>query len=432
MNTIEPKKKSVFTRYEIFVIAILAIVQFTVILDFMVLSPLCPQLMLEMNITTAQFGIVVSAYAFSAGIAGFLAAGFADKFDRKKLLLFFYAGFIIGTFLCGIANNYAFLLIARIVTGIFGGVLGSIGFAIITDLFALEVRGRVMGTVQTAFAASQVLGLPIGLKLANLYGWHSPFMMIVGFSIIVVLAVLIYLKPVTSHLAIKMEHSPFEHLGNTISQRNYRRAFLATVLMATGGFMMMPFGTAFSIFNLGISMDDLPLLYTVTGIFSIGMGPLIGKLADKIGKYKVFILGSAISALVVVVYTNLGITPLWIVIAINVVMFAGISSRMISASTLFSAIPAPKDRGAFMSINSSVQQLAGGVAAIIAGMIVVKTPSGKLEHYNTLGYVVIGTMIFTVTMMYFINQYVTNKLKQQQPVTVTPQGVEETAVITEA
>jgi len=431
MNQNEPTKKSVFSKYEIFVIAILAILQFTVILDFMVLSPLCPALLKDMSITTAQFGIVVSAYAFSAGIAGFLAAGFADKFDRKKLLLFFYTGFIIGTFLCGIADTYSFLLVARIVTGIFGGVLGSIGFAIITDLFAFEVRGRVMGTVQTAFAASQILGLPVGLYLSNMFGWHSPFLMIVGFSILVALAILFYMKPVTAHLGIRTEHSPFVHLGKTISQGPYLRAFLATTLMATGGFMMMPFGTAFSTGNLGISMEDLPLLYMITGIFSIGMGPLIGKLSDKIGRYKVFVIGSAVSAAVVLVYTNLGITPLWIVIAINVVMFAGISSRMISASTLFSAIPAPQDRGAFMSVNSSIQQIAGGFAAAIAGMIVYQTSSGTIEHYDILGLVVIGTMVFTVTMMYFINRFVMNKM-QQQPQAGAPTQVVEETVNTEA
>ena len=171
-------KEKVFTRYQQFIIAILAILHFTIILDFMVLSPLGAQLLKELNITTTQFGWVVSAYAFSAGASGLLAAGFADKFDRKKLLLFFYAGFIVGTLLCGIAPDYQFLLAARIVTGVFGGVIGSISFAIITDLFKMEVRGRVMGFVQMAFASSQVMGLPIGLYLANQWGWHAPFLLI--------------------------------------------------------------------------------------------------------------------------------------------------------------------------------------------------------------------------------------------------------------
>ncbi len=177
-------KEKIFTRYQVFVIAILSFLQFTVVLDFMVLSPLGAILMPELAIKPAQFGMVVSAYAFSAGASGFLAAGFADRFDRKRLLLFFYAGFILGTTLCALADNYHDLLIARIITGIFGGVLSSISFAIITDIFKMEVRGRVMGFVQMSFASSQVLGIPVGLYLANKLGWHSPFFMIVAICMV--------------------------------------------------------------------------------------------------------------------------------------------------------------------------------------------------------------------------------------------------------
>ncbi len=287
--TQEVPKEKVFTKYQLFVVIILAIIQFTVILDFMVLSPLGEILMKEIGMTPSQFGKVVSAYAFSAGLSGFLAAGFADKFDRKKILLFFYIGFIMGTGLCAIAPTYDFLLMARIVTGIFGGVISSVGFAIITDLFKMEVRGRVMGTVQMAFAASQVLGLPVGLYLANKFGWHSPFWMIVFFSIAVAIVILIYMKPIDEHLKIKSDRNAFQHLLKTISNRFYQRALLGTVLLATGGFMLMPFGTTFGINNLQLTRDQLPILYFVTGVFTIIFGPQIGKLSDKLGKFKTFL-----------------------------------------------------------------------------------------------------------------------------------------------
>ncbi len=402
-------REKVFTRYDIFIIAILAILQFTIVLDFMVLSPLGAQLLVELNITTVQFGWVVSAYAFSAGASGLLAAGFADKFDRKKLLLFFYVGFVVGTFLCGIAPDYNFLLMARIVTGIFGGVIGSVSFAIITDLFKMEVRGRVMGFVQMAFAASQVMGLPVGLYFANKWGWHSPFIMIVGISIIIGIAIIVYMKPINEHLKIKFDRNALQHLGKTISNTTYLKAFAATILLATGGFMLMPFGSAFSINNLGITMEQLPLLYMITGIFSIGIGPLAGKLSDKIGKYKMFVVGSVISIVMVVIYCNLSITPLWIVILINVVLFAGIMARIIPSTALLTAIPDPQDRGAFMGINSSIQQISGGVAAAAAGLIVVQTESGRLERYDILGYVVVGAMLITMVMIYGLNQLVIKK-----------------------
>ncbi len=416
MDTTQPAKEKIFTSYQVFVIAILSLLQFTVILDFMVLSPLGAILMEKLNVTTSQFGMVVSAYAFSAGISGLLTAGFADKFDRKKLLMFFYTGFILGTVLCAIAPSYELLLGARIVTGIFGGVIGSVSFAIITDLFKMEVRGRVMGFVQMSFAASQVLGLPIGLMLANSFGWHAPFWMIAGAGSILGIVMFIKLKPVDKHLHLRIDQNAFHHLLATITRPDYAKAFFATTLLATGGFMLMPFGSAYSIHNLGITLAQLPMIYLITGAFSILFGPLTGKLSDKIGKFNIFCIGSVISISMVAIYTHLGVTPLWELITLNVILFIGISSRMIASSALLTAVPDAKDRGAFMSINSSTQQISGGIASIIAGLIVVQTSSGKLERYDTLGYTVIGSMLLAVVMLYYLNKRVQKKLHAQKPV----------------
>jgi len=193
---------SKFTGYQKFAILILALTQFTIILDFMVMSPLGDILMKSLNIKPSQFGICVSSYAFSAGISGLLTAGFADRFDRKKLLLFFYSGFIIGTFLCGIVNTYPLLVTARIVTGLFGGVIGSISMAIVTDIFLMEQRGRVIGYLQMGFGASQVLGIPIGLYLANFWGWHSPFLWVAAMAVVIASLIALKLQPITKHLAL--------------------------------------------------------------------------------------------------------------------------------------------------------------------------------------------------------------------------------------
>jgi predicted MFS family arabinose efflux permease len=402
-------KKRIFTPYQIFIIAVLSILQFTIILDFMVLSPLGAILMPALKITPAQFGMVVSAYAFSAGASGLLAAGFADRFDRKKFLLFFYAGFLAGTFLCAIAPTYHLLLAARIVTGIFGGVIGSVSFAIITDLFKVEVRGRVMGFVQMAFGASQVLGLPIGLLLANRFEWHAPFWMIVFFGSALGIVLMVYMKPVTRHLKVSYDQNAFQHLSKTLSNSLYLRTFLSTVLLATGGFMLMPFGSAFSTNNLGINIDQLPLLYLVTGFFGIVMGPFIGKLSDQVGSFRLFAYGSIINIVIVAIYTHLGTTPLWLCIVLNIILFAGISARMISSSALISAIPSLNDRGAFMSINASIQQIAGGIASFVAGLIVIQNPSGILERYDILGYVVIASIVIALAMIYWLDVYVKQK-----------------------
>lgn len=403
------KKEKIFTPYQSFVVAVLAFLQFTIILDFMVLSPLGAILMPTLKITTSQFGFVVSAYAFSAGASGLLAAGFADRYDRKKFLLFFYTGFLIGTMLCAMAPTYHLLLIARIVTGIFGGVIGSVSFAIITDLFPIDKRGRVMGFVQMAFGASQILGLPIGLYLANKMGWHSPFWMIVIIGALVGILIFIKLKPVNEHLNIQEKKNALQHLRKTLSTPLYIRGFLSTVLLATGGFMMMPFGSAFGTNNLGLTLDQLPVLYMITGVFTIIFGPLIGKFSDRIGKFKMFAIGTSVAIAMVLIYTNMGITPLWIIITLNVILFLGINARMISSSALTSAIPSPQDRGAYMSINSSIQQISGGVASFVAGLIVIQTPSGFIERYDILGYVVVGSMIIAAFMIWWLDKHLRMK-----------------------
>src|SRR4051812_38668812 len=220
-----------FTCYQTILVALLALVQFTIIIDFMIMSPLGAIMMPALDISAAQFGVAVSAYAFSAGISGILAAGFADRFDRKRLLLFFYVGFTLGTALCAVAPNYHVLLLGRIVTGLFGGVMGSIVLAIITDLFALHLRGRVMGFVQTAFAASQVLGIPVGLFLSNHWNWHICFAALVVLSIISMAAILVVMKPVNEHLRLKPDRNAFRHLVATVREPRYLLAFSVTTLL---------------------------------------------------------------------------------------------------------------------------------------------------------------------------------------------------------
>ena len=403
--------KHIFSSYEKFVIAVLALLQFTVVLDFMVLSPLGAILMPGLSISTSQFGLVVSAYAFSAGASGLLAAGFADRFDRKKMLLFFYVGFVLGTFFCGLVDSYLLLLCARVITGIFGGVIGSISFAIITDTFSMQVRGRVMGVVQMAFAASQVLGIPVGLYLATHFNWHAPFMMIAAVAALAGVLIALKLKPVTEHLTGGHDKNAFIHLWHTASNPFYIRGFAATMLLATGGFMVMPFSTAFLVNNVLIPETRLSEIFFITGVASIITGPFLGKLADKYGKYRLFVFGSIISLIMVVIFTQLGPNPAWIVILINIVLYTGISSRMISSSALISGVPEMKDRGAYMGINSSIQQVSGGIASFVAGIIIFQpTKNAPLQNFDTVGYVAACSMLITLGMMFVINRQVSRKL----------------------
>lgn len=395
----------------------LVFLQFTIILDFMILSPLGAILLEKLGASAAQFSTVVSAYAFAAGVSGLCAAGFADRFDRKKLLLFFYAGFVLGTLLCGIAWSYSVLLFARIVTGLFGGVIGAVVMAIIADLFPFAQRGRVMGFVQTAFAASQVLGLPLGVYLAGIWGWHAPFLIIAGIAALAGVVIALKLKPVDAHLRSGgAERDPFKHLWKTATHPRYRVGFAAAILLPTGGFMLMPFGSAFAVHNLGIPFEQLSSVYLATGLCTLVLGPLIGRLSDRFGKYNTFCVASVMSMLLVLYYTRLGTTPLSIVMALNSLLFVAITGRIVSATALTTAIPNLPDRGAYMSTSASLTQFAGGLSALAAGHIVTQNASGAMEHYPRLGVVVAVAIVLTMLLMYRVHRLVTEK-----PVGLRPQ-----------
>jgi predicted MFS family arabinose efflux permease len=263
-------------------------------------------------------------------------------------------------------------------------------------------------------------GIPIGLYLANQWGWQSAFLMVAGIAIVVAIIILIKLQPVTKHLALRQDRSAFKHLWHTVAKRNYRIGFTATALLSIGGFMMMPFGSAFAINNLHVTAHQLPLLFMVSGVASLIIMPLVGKLSDKIDKFKLYVIASIYMMVIVVFYTNLSAQPLWFVMIFNVLMMAGIFSRMIPATALTTAIPDMQDRGAFMSINASLQQIAGGIAAAVAGSIVVqKTKYSPLEHYNTLGYLIVVISCIAIVLLYRVSKMI--KDKNKKPVKAVPE-----------
>lgn len=405
-----------FTPYQRLVILLIALTQFSVVLDFMVMSPLGDLLIKTLHLSTEQFGYVVSAYAISAGVSGIFTAGFADRFDRKKLLLFFFIGFILGTLFCALSGNYAQLVAARIFTGIFGGVIGSISMAIITDLFVPQQRGRVMGFVQMGFGASQVLGIPISLFIANILGWQAPFYMIVAFAIIVWLLMLFVLKPVTAHLLAPSidARSPLRHLWNTFRNREYRVGFLATALMSLGGFMMMPFGTAYAINNLQLTKEQMPSLFMISGVSALIIMPLMGRLSDRMNKVKVFGVASVWLVVFAIIYTNMPASPLWLVATVNTLMMMGVMGRVVPAMALNSVLPSMADRGAFMAVNTSLQQMAGGLAAALGGLIVHQaTPSSPLQHFDVVGYILAIVCLLNIFLFVRIFRIVASRKTHQ-------------------
>lgn len=395
-----------FTPYQFLLVGIIALVLFTIVLDFMVISALSAILLPKLEITTKQFGLLVSAYPISAGISAILMSGYADKFDRKKLLLFFYSGFLLGVVICANAPSYQVLIVARILTGIFGGLVGSICFAIITDLFETNQRGRAMGFLQMASAGSQILGLPLALYLASKFDWHLAFWMISAIGIIAVFLVFLKINPVNSHLQTHRKGNPLLHSLKIVSNRNYLIVFLNNTLLVSGDIILMTFSSAFCTNNLGVSLDNLPLLYIIAGVATFVFAPVIGRLTDRYGNLNVFVSGTIIAIIVVAIFTNLGVSPLWAIIIIHTLIFLGINARSIGSSALGTVIPEAEDRGAFMAVDASIQQAVGGLAAVAAGLIVFQSKDGMINNFPNLGWIVISIMILTIGVMYAIDRIV--------------------------
>jgi predicted MFS family arabinose efflux permease len=392
------------------VVAILSFVEFTILLDWMIISPLGAILLRDLHLPTAKFGLLVSLYALGAATGGFLAAGFADRFDRKRMLTFFYAGFIGAAGLSAVAPTYEILLAARVIAGIFGGVTGSVILAILADLFPFA-RGRVVAfVVQGSFAACQVLGVPLGLALANHWGWHAPFVLILALGASAWVLARKTLRPIDAHLRLQHAATAFAHLIGTIADRRYTLAFATIALFSMGAFMLMPFGSTFMVNNVGIPFGRLPIVYLCTGTCALLASPLVGRLCDRSSKYLVFCLATALTVIMTFIYTHLGHTALPWLILVSVLMFLGITSRIISAFAIILGVPAPSSRGAFMALNASLQQAAGGVGAIGAGLIVSRPTGGALMHFDVLGNIVIATMLAVVIILRPIDRRVRTQL----------------------
>lgn len=388
-----------FSSYQRFTIALLALLQFLVMLDFMIIAPLGHILTKDLNIGTSRFGIVVSVYIFSAAAASFFSSGFLDRYDRKKILLFFFSGFIIGTVLCALSNSFLSLLVARIVTGIFGGVIGSIIMTIVTDLFSPTQRGRAMSTIQTSFAVAQILGIPLGLFIATHLNWNYTFYLIVLLSLLILFVITLRLKPIDGHLVSRSDKNPFLHLWHTLKNKKHLVGFSATVILGMS-MMLQPFISLFLVNNIHLRDTEVPLVFMATGIAFIFIMPLVGKLSDKFDRFKFFTFGSLATIIITLVYTHLSAASFWMALSLNVIMSVFIISRMGPFQALNSMLPEPAYRGAYMSLSSAFQQMAGGLGIAIAGAIVFQeSPASPLQNFDVLGYLVTALSLISIFLV---------------------------------
>ena len=355
------------------------------------------------NITAKQFSYLVGAYPITAFVSSFIAAFFADRFDRKKILLFAYIPFLLGTLACGFAPTYETLLFARIFTGIFGGLIGAQVMSIVADLFGYEKRGAATGAVMSSFAIASTIGVPFALYLSNIFSWHAPFLLIGFLGIALVPFLVRFIPPMAGHLQESKEHQRWmEALYNVLDSRSQMLALLFSLLVMTGHFLIIPFVNPYLEFNKGFSKEQTPLIYLVGGIAAFFSAIILGKVADKVGKLNVFSITIFLSFFAVAIITNLPSIHFGAVLGLFAVWFILGTGRAVTGQALISNVVKSESRGSFMSFNSSMQQLGSGIASLASGYIVVKDHAGKLKHYEWVGYLSIVVLMLAFILARYL------------------------------
>ncbi|MCM2371368.1 MFS transporter [Rhodopirellula sp. ICT_H3.1] len=366
------------------ILLILAAVQFITIVDFMIVMPLGPQLMRTLDISPSAFGLIVSSYTFAAGIAGLIASATVDRFSRRTAFLFLYSGFLLGTLFCGLSMNYPSLVISRVIAGAFGGIVGGISMAIIGDVFPDSRRGRATGALMTGFAIASVAGVPMGLFIGTNFGWQMSFiaLSLLGLP---VLALAWFALPVLNDHAVDLRPSTLTSLRTTFLHINHLNAFALIIALTMSGFLVFPYLSVYFVGNVGMTEQQLPLIYIAGGALTLVASPTVGRYADRFGKLLVFRAIAPISAVMLVLITQLPAGAVLLTICVFGTLMVCNVGRMIPAMAMVTGSVLPKNRGAFLSANSSIQHIAGGAASYLGGLIVVQSADDRLLNFGTVG-----------------------------------------------
>ncbi len=367
-------------RRELWLLLTLAGIQFTHIVDFMVMMPLGPQFTQLFRISDAQFGLLVSAYTFSAGASGLLASLYVDRFGRKKLLLSLYVLFGLATLACGIAPTYESLMAARIAAGAFGGVLSALSQTIVADTIPFERRGRAMAIVMSSFSAATVLGVPLSLFLAAHLGWHAPFIMLAVLCAVLAVISWMTMPALTDHLQ-RRPASGWSNIGQVLKDPNHQKAFAFSALLMFAGFTIIPYITIYITTNGGLTPQQVPYVYLCGGAATLVTARWIGRLTDKVGKATMFRRTALLTIVPLFLMTLSAPWGIWVILAVSTSFFICMSGRMIPGMAIITSAANPALRGTFMALNSSVQSAAMGLAAFIGGLIISRDAQGLVQHY---------------------------------------------------
>ncbi|MFO1325103.1 MAG: MFS transporter [Burkholderiales bacterium] len=383
---------------ELALLLTLAGMQFTNILDFMIMMPLAPQFMRLFALDPQHFGFLVSAYTFAAAVSGFVSAFWIDRFDRRRALLTMYTGFVIATALCGVASSYPLLLAARIVAGAFGGVIGALVMTIVADVVPYVRRARGTAVVSAAFSLAAVLGVPLGLWFATRYSWRAPFLVLAGVSVVAWYVAWRVVPSLTAHRADGVRRRPLAQMKAVFGVANHLRAFAFMIALMTSVFLVIPFIAAYNVANVGVAEAELPYIYFAGGLATLFTAPLIGWLADRYGKKRLFTILAFVSVGPLVLITHLPPLPLLYAVAASVAFFVFVPGRFGPAMALVTGSVAPRLRGSFLSFNGSVQQLGAGAASFAAGLLVARGADGTLAGFDRAGWCAVAATLAAVAI----------------------------------
>ncbi len=378
------------------ILAVLVGIQFIHMMDFTIMMPLGPQFIRLFDISPQQFGFLISVYTFSAGIFVFIAAFLIDHFDRKVTAVAVCGGFSIATLLCALATNYETLLAARAVAGAFGGVMSAIVFSIISDIIPENRRGTATGIVMSAFPLVSIIGIPIGLFLAEIINWRAPFFFLTMMGLLVIIATIYLLPPVRTHLMHPREKNLLRQFHQIFYNENHLIAFALIAMLMFAGFTVIPFISLYMVANVGMSEADLPYLYFFGGISAFFTAHLFGRLADIYGKQKLFYVLAILSIIPILLVTHLVKVSLVYALIVTTLFMIFVAGRFIPVMALITSSVVPQLRGSFMSFNASIQQISAGVASLVAGSIMGISANGEITNFDVVGVIAVNATIICI------------------------------------
>ena len=386
------------THHERWMLRVLAAIQFTNIVDFMVMMPLGPQLTALFAISDAQFGLLVSAYTFASAGSGLLAAGFVNRFERRRSLLVVYAGFALGTLACALAPSYTALLVARAVAGAFGGVLSAQVQTVVADAVPYARRGSAMGTVMGGFALATIAGVPGALWLAQRWDWHAPFFAIAIVALPIAIAAARMVPRLDEHLRAPRS-SLLGTLRKVLADANHLRAMTLMACTLGASFFVLPYLTIYLATNAGVALADVPLIYLAGGIATFVTSRLWGRLADRIGKvpvYRVVVVGAACALLAV---THWPAWPLAATLMLTTAVFVFVSGRLVPGMAIVQQAAQPALRGTFLSLSGAVQSGSMGAASFLGGLLIGRDGAGQLTGYGWNGWAAVALSAVCVVLV---------------------------------